>query len=225
MSNNTPMQVIIAAFNDEKSGKEALKALNQAKRAGLINIQDAAILRRDARNKLHVKDINEMTTGKGAMLGAITGGVIGLLAGPLVIAGAAGALVGGLASKLRDTGFSNQRLQQIGDGLTPGSSAIIAVIEHKWVAVAQKELEKTADDILVQEISSDIAAQLEAGKEVAYTALAMQSGLIAGRMAAGEGEDEVEISGLALTKDGLVAGAGLITAEDDVAEAEAVEEE
>ncbi len=222
MSNNNPMQVVIAAFNDEKSAKEALKALNQAKRSGLIDIQDAAILRRDAKNKLHVKDIHEMTTGKGAMVGAVTGGVIGLLAGPLVVAGAAGALVGALASKLRDTGFSNQRLQQIGDGLKPGSSAIIAVIEHKWVEAVQKELEKAANDILVQEISSDIAAQLEAGKEVAYTALAMQGGLITGR--ATKSEDEVEISGLALTEEGLVAGAALIAAEDDVVEAEAVEE-
>jgi uncharacterized membrane protein len=218
------MQVVIAAFNDEKSAKESLTALNQAKRAGLIDIQDAAILRRDAKNKLHVKDINEMTTGKGAMVGAVTGGVIGLLAGPLVMAGAAGALVGALASKLRDTGFSNQRLQQIGDGLKPGSSAIIAVIEHKWVEAVQKELEKAANDVLVQEISSDIAAQLEAGKEVAYTALAMQGGLITGRATKSEGE--VEISGLALTEDGLVAGAALITAEDNdnIVDAEAVEE-
>lgn len=217
---DVPMQVVIAAFNDEKSADEALKGLKQAKRAGLIDIKDAAVLRRDARDRLHIKETGDMGGGKGATLGAVAGGVIGLLAGPVILAGAAGALIGGLAAKLRDSGFSNERLNQLGQALKPGTSAIVAVIEHTWVDKVRQELEKTAADVMTQEISADIAAQLEAGKEVAYTALASQAGLAAGRMAADE--ETLEVSGLLLTEDGLVADAAVLTAEE--AEADETEE-
>jgi hypothetical protein len=161
-----------------------------------------------------------MGGGKGAAMGGVAGGVIGLLAGPVLLAGAAGALIGGLAAKLRDSGFSNQRLQQLGQGLQPGTSAIVAVVEHTWVEAVQKELQEAAADVMTQEISADIAAQLEAGKDVAYTALAMQDSLTAARVA-GDGE-QVEVSGLTLTEEGLVAGAGVLTAEEG--EEEALEE-
>lgn len=217
---DVPMQVVIAAFKDEKSADEALKGLKEAKRAGLIDIKDAAVLRRDAKDKLHIKETGDMGGGKGTALGAVAGGVIGLLAGPVILAGAAGALIGGLAAKLRDSGFSNERLNQLGQGLKPGSSAIVAVIELSWVDKVRQELEKTAADVMTQEISADIAAQLEAGKEVAYTALASQAGLAAGRMAADE--ETLEVSGLLMTEEGLVADAAVLTAEE--AEADETEE-
>lgn len=222
MSDN-PMEVVIAAFNDEKTADEALKALKDAKRAGLIDIKDAAVLRRDAKNKLRIKETGDMSGRKGAALGAVAGGVIGLLAGPVVLVGATGALIGGLAAKLRDSGFSNQRLNQLGAGLTPGSSAIVAVIEHTWVEKVQAELAKTATDVLVQELSADIAAQLEAGKDVAYTALAMQGALAAGRTTVDE-EDTVEVSGLIVTEEGLVAGEVTLTPEKEAADEPAAEQ-
>ena len=45
-------------------------------------------------------------------------------------------------------------------------------------------------DLLTLELQADIAEQLEAGHDVAYTALASQEGFAAGRVAGGE--DEVE---------------------------------
>lgn len=208
MSDN-PMQIVVAAFNDEQTANAALKALKRAKRDGLIDIKDAAVLRRDAKNKLHIKEIGDMGGGKGSVLGGITGGVIGLLAGPVVLLGAVGALVGGLAAKLRDSGFSNKRLQQLGDSLKPGSSAIIAVVEHVWVAAVEKALQEQAADIFTQQISADVAAQLEAGKDVAFTAIASQSGLVAGRVAADE--ETVELSGLAVTEAGVVMADAVIS--------------
>jgi uncharacterized membrane protein len=208
---DVPVQVLVAAFNDEKTANQALKGLKRARRQGLISIKDAAVLRRDAKNKLHIKETGDMSGGRGALLGGVTGGVIGLLAGPVVLAGAAGALVGGLAAKLRDTGFPNDKLEALGQGLKPGSSAIIAVIEHKWVAAVQKELEDQATDIMVQELSSDIAAQLEAGKDVAISALAMQGALQVDRVAGNE--ESVEASSVTMTEEGMTAQAMSATAD------------
>jgi uncharacterized membrane protein len=199
-----PVQVVVAAFQEEKSADQALYELKQAKWAGLIGIQNAAVLRRDQKNKLHIKETGDWGGGKGAAAGAVLGGFVGLLAGPVGWLGLTGAVIGGLAAKLRDSGFSDARLKKLGAALQPGTSAIVAVIEHKWVDELEKQMQEAGADVMTERVSADIAAQLEAGREVAYTALSTQDALAARRVATGE--DATDVSGFVLTADGLVAG-------------------
>ena len=202
---DVPVQLIVAAFQEEKAAKEALATLKEAKNAGLIKIENAAVLRKDAKGKLHIKETQDMGGGKGAAFGGVAGAAIGLIAGPaLVVPAAVGALVGGLTAKLRDTGFSNQRLETLGEGLQPGSSAIVAVVEHTWVDKVEEALAETEADVMTAEIKADIAAQLEAGHEVAYSALSSEEGFLASRVAGGE--DEVEGGMLAVDEDGIYGG-------------------
>lgn len=212
---DVPVQVVISAFQEEKGADEALKELKQAKWVGLIGIQDAAVLRMDQKGKLHIKETGDWSGGKGAVVGGVIGGVIGLVAGPVGWLGLTGAVIGGLAAKLRDSGFSDARLKKLGDSLQPGTSAIVAIIEHKWVAQLEKEMEEAGADVIAEEIGTDIAAQLEAGREVAYSALSTQEELITGRVAAGE--DEVQVSGMTLTSEGFVFGEAVATEESVIA--------
>ena len=212
---DVPVQLIVAAFQDEKSADLALKELKQARREKLIGIQNAAVIRKDEKGKLHIKETADMGGGKGAALGGVAGAAIGILAGPaLWVPAAVGALVGGLAAKLRDSGFSDERLKTIGDSLEPGSSAIIAVVEHKWVAQVEKELEEAGADMFTQALGADIAGQLEAGHEVAYSALATQEGYAVSRVAGGE--DQVEGSSLVVDDTGVY-GSRFLATEDGFA--------
>jgi len=228
MSDN-PIQLVVAAFKDEGTAKAALKALKQAQKAKVIKIENAAVLRKDAKGKLHIKETHDMGGGKGAVVGGVGGAAIGLIAGPaLVVPAAVGALVGGLVAKLRDTGFSNQRLETLGEGLQPGTSAIVAVVEHTWVEKVEEALAEVEAEVITAEIQADIAAQLEAGHDVAYTALASQEGFAVGRVTDGEDEvgggalvvDESGVYGsrFVATKDGFAVEKMSIT-EDGVAEA------
>jgi len=209
-----PVQLIIAAFKDERSANDILKELKKARKQQAIGIINAAVLRKDQKGKLHITETADMHGGQGAALGGVTGAVIGLLAGPaLVVPAAVGALVGGLAAKLRDSGFSDLRLRMVGEGLTPGSSAIVAVVEHTWVEQIQKDMEEKGANLFAAALSADIAQQLEAGNEVAYSALTSSEGISAGRIAVGEtgieggflntDEDEVTGSRFVATEDGF----------------------
>jgi uncharacterized membrane protein len=189
--NEAPIQLVVAAFPDEKAAKAVLKDLKAAKRAKLIGIVNAAVVRKDKKGKLHIMETADMHRGQGARLGGITGAVVGLMAGPaLVVPAAVGALVGSMASKLRDTGFSDDRLKMLGEGLQPESSAIVAVVEHKWVQQLEEEMEEVGADVFTAALSADIAEQLATGHEVAYTAIADEYGFAAGRVAAGEEDVE-----------------------------------
>jgi uncharacterized membrane protein len=223
MSDN-PVQLVVAAFKDEDSAKEALMELKQAQKEKLIKIENAAVLRKDERGKLHIKETRDMGGGKGAVLGGVGGAAIGLIAGPaLVVPVAVGALLSGLAAKLRDSGFSNQRLEALGIGLQPGTSAIVAVVEHTWVAQIEEALAEAEADVITAEIQADIAQQLEAGHEVAYSAIASEEGLALGRVAGGE--DEVEGGALVIDDTGLYGGRFIATEDGFAVEEMAVTDE
>ncbi len=220
---DVPVQVVVAAFKDENSASEALKALKQARNEGLIKIVDAAVLRKDEKGKLHIKETADMGGGKGAVIGGVLGGVVGILAGPIGWAALGGAAIGGLAAKMHDGGFKDERLKKLGEGLGPGNSAIVAVVELTWVKQVEKAMADAGAQAVTEELSADIAKQLAAGGEVAYTALATDDGLATSRVATSDEKVEVTntvstaegtyIEGAVATKDEVVAGAALITSE------------
>jgi len=221
---DVPVQLIVAAFQDEKSAGEALKMLKQAQKEKLIGIVDAAVLRKDEKGKLHIKETTDMGGGKGAALGGVAGAAIGLIAGPLLVVPAAvGALIGGLAAKARDSGFKDDRLRTIGDSLKPGTSAIVAVVEHKWVGDVQKAMQEAGADAVTEALSADIATQLEAGHQAAYTAIASEQGFSAARLAGGE--DSIESGKLVVDDSGFYGERFYATKEGFVVEGMAADEE
>ena len=201
----TPIQLIVVAFKDEKAAGEALKSLKKVQKEKLIKIENAAVLHKDAKGKLHIKETADMGGKKGATLGGVAGAAIGVIAGPaLLVPAAVGALIGGLTAKLRDSGFSDARLQSLGEGLKPGSSAIVAVVEHTWVDQVKAALAEAEADMITASLSADISEQLDAGHQVAYTAIASEHGFSAARVAGGE--DMVEGSQVTVDDSGMYGG-------------------
>ena len=201
---DVPVQVVVAAFQDEQAASNALEELKELKRERLIGIVDAAVIRKDEGGKLHVKETADLTPRKGAARGALIGGAISLLAGPIGWMAAGGAAIGGLAAR-RDAGFRDDRLERLGESLPPGTSAIVAVVEHTWVAELERELAERNADVTTEAMAADIAAQLESGGEVAYTAIESDEGAMAGRMAANESGADAEF--VVATDEGVAAGA------------------
>ena len=207
-----PVELIVAAFGEEKAAKAALKELKAAKRAKLIDIVDAAVIRRDQKDKLHIQETGDLSGGQGAMFGGALGLTLGVLAGPgALVAGAAGALIGGIASKLRDSGFSNERLKTIGEALKPGTSAIIAIVEHKWVAELEDLMAEAGADVMTEALKDEIASQLGEGKEIAYSAVSAGGVLDINKIVAGE--DDIEIDTMTISDEGIVAADYLVTEE------------
>ena len=164
---DVPVEVVLAAFDDEDGAEKALGELKQAKKDRLIGIRNAAVLWKDDKGKLHFKETADMRGGKGAVIGGVIGGVVGLVFPPSILASAAvGAAVGGFSAKLHDAGFPDDRLREVGKGLKPNTSALIAVIEDVWVREVEAELRQYGADVLTEAVRADIAAQLESEQPV-----------------------------------------------------------
>jgi uncharacterized membrane protein len=208
---NAPVELIVAAFPGEHDAEEALKQIKAARKEKLIGILNVAVLRRDAKNKLHIKETADMRGGKGAAIGAGVGAAVGLLFPPSVLfSGAVGAGIGALAAKLRDSGFPDGELRALGEGLTPGTSAVVALIEHTWVADVERELAEEGAKVVRQAMAGDIRTQLEAGHSLAYSALASDSGVALSR--ASVGEDAIEVEYVAVDEDGVTLAVDSIAA-------------
>ncbi len=117
------------------------------KKSLAVEILDAAVMVRDAKSrKLTIKEAAEFTPRKGAVRGAIAGGIIGLIFPPAILAlGAVGAAAGAAVGHFTDQGFDNNLLKEIGENLPPGGSAIIAVVEEVWVDRLSKILSDYAE--------------------------------------------------------------------------------
>ena len=53
---STPVQIVVAAFQNEEAAQAAYDDLKSKQKDGLIRIQNAAILRKDMDGKLMIKD-------------------------------------------------------------------------------------------------------------------------------------------------------------------------
>lgn len=215
---DTPLELIVSAFRTEDGADNALDEIVQAKKERLVRIHEAAVVRRDAAGKLHINERGDLSTGGGAASGAALGAVIGLFGGPIgaVLGGAAGAAIGGIAARLIDSGIPDDRLRQIGAALQPGSSAIVAMIEHSWVGEIRGELQRAGGDVLAAAVTADIASQLAAGKDVAYRAVAASGGTVATRSTTGA--EGASLHGFATDGENVIAGA-IRSVQDTAAEA------
>jgi len=161
MQEQAPLQAVVAAFPTEEGASNALKQLRDVDK-DLIGIKQAAVIIRNTEGKLEIKESHHV--GRGAVLGGLAGAVVGLVTGPVGWVAVGGAAIGALAARLRDSGFPDARLKELGEALTPGTSALIAIIEHRWVTELEKQLQAEDVKYTIQEVKADIANQLEEAK-------------------------------------------------------------
>jgi len=212
MAQEAPVQVIVAAFTEEDAAENVLDELKEAKKEKLIGIDTAIVMHKDEKGHLHTREY-KLTPTKGAIGGAIIGGILGIVTGgAALVVGAAGAGIGALVGKYKkNKRFAPKDITEISDALTPGSSAIVAVIEHKWVQQVEEELEAQGAEVLKASIAADIADQLAQGRDVAMSAVATEDGMTTSRVSTGE--EGVEMSSTLLTEDVLQHTEAVVTDE------------
>jgi uncharacterized membrane protein len=133
------VELVARVFNkpdqdNERLAREALDFVEELHRRQTFEVLNAALLVKDQAGTVSVVDTREIDPKKGRVLGAVTGGLIGLLAGPggAVVGALAGLGAGGAAGKRIDEGFSNEFLENLQGYLKPGSAAVILLVEHQW---------------------------------------------------------------------------------------------
>ena len=159
------LEIFVATYDTEDGAAAASKDFQAAHRDGAIDLIDAAVIVHTADDKVKIEETADPSGKKWAKRGAIAGGVVGLIFPPSIILSAAvGGGAGGIWGKVRDKGFKDEELKEIGDSLTPGSSAIIAVAEDRMIEQLERGLsgyDKIAKHVVSAEAAAAIVAEVD----------------------------------------------------------------
>jgi uncharacterized membrane protein len=148
----TPQSLVFAVYDSPGGALDAYNAMKQTQREGVIRIDSFAVVSKDDKGRVRVHS----TQRRGARAGAIVGALVGVLGGPAgVVAGAAGG--GGLGYLTGSAvGIPREDINAIKASLQPGSSALVAVIDERWVADLERSMhEANAKQVLDRRLAGE----------------------------------------------------------------------
>jgi uncharacterized membrane protein len=151
--------ILVITFEDEEQGMSVLNSLKSLQQQDLLNLDDAAVIVKDAEGKVHVKNMTE----KGVKIGAVTGGFFGLLLASVffpILGIAIGAAAGGLIGKTFETGVDKAFINEVKESLSPSNSAILFIVSNENVGVLITALEPYNGKIYQSSFDSDVEAEI-----------------------------------------------------------------
>ena len=167
--NDAPLDLYIAGYADPAAAKHDFDALKDAQRKGIVFIDGAILVSRDADGTMHVRETGDHDVFKGSTIGVAGGLVVGLFAPPLLASMVVGGLIGGLAGKLTKHHQEKGIAKDVDDVVPPGTSAVVAVLEEIWVdelerqlARADKKARKAVDKQTAKQLQKDLASAKKA---------------------------------------------------------------
>ena len=121
--------LIIIGYPDEDRAQLVWQELVRLERDYLVDLEDAAIIRRDQKGRLHVTTPAHHAVAWGTLSGLFWGTLAGLIfLFPLApLAGAVGGVMGAALGAAGNLGIKDSFKQRVKDLVQPGTSAILVV--------------------------------------------------------------------------------------------------
>jgi uncharacterized membrane protein len=151
-----PQSLVFAVYDGENTAKEAFAAMKSSQKQGVIHIDSYAVMSKDQKGHVHVKSTQKRHAGAGAIIGAM----VGVLGGPagVAVGAAAGGGIGYLTGDA--VGIPKDTINQIKSSLTPGTSAIVAVVDEQWASDLKSSLQAAqAKQVLDSQIANPSGGQ------------------------------------------------------------------
>ena len=162
----TDQSVVVITFTESSKAYEVLSDLRQASAEGRIDVVSALIAEREEDGHLHLAEGSDATIGEGTA----TGGLIGLIVGPLgmLLGWGAGSVIGSLS----DIDHADKRETVLGDlsaRVAPGTTAILAQVSEVTPEVLDNISTKLGGTVARRPVS-EVLAELEAAEAAAEAA-------------------------------------------------------
>jgi uncharacterized membrane protein len=147
-----PQTLIYAVYDGQDTAGKVFASMKSAQGAATGEvIESYAVVSKDAKGKVKVRDQRK----RDAAVGSLLGGVIGLIGGPMGIA--AGASAGGSIGYLTGdaVGIPREKVDSMKASLVPNSSALVVVLDDRWVTDVERQLKQAETrDVIASRIAN-----------------------------------------------------------------------
>ncbi|PSB55951.1 DUF1269 domain-containing protein [Chamaesiphon polymorphus] len=152
--------LIVIGFKDEFKADEVLIELKKLELEYLIDLEDAAVVVRNQKGKVKIKQVQELITDV-----AVSGGYWGLLLGIIFlhpILAVFGVAAGAISGALTDVGIDDNFIRDIGSTIEPGTSAIFVLVRKATPDKVLADLSRFEGKVLRTSLSKEDEAKLQA---------------------------------------------------------------
>ncbi|HIK25193.1 MAG: DUF1269 domain-containing protein [Thermosynechococcus sp. Uc] len=152
--------LVVIAFDDEYKANEVLIQLLKLQREHLIDLEDAAVVVRTKEGKVKINQTQDLTL-QGALGGGFWGLLIGLLFFNPLLGWAAGLVAGAISGKFTDIGIDDNFIKELGQTISPGSSAIFTLVRQATPDKVIEEIAPFGGKVLRTSLSKEDEAKLQ----------------------------------------------------------------
>lgn len=167
MSDERTSNLVAIAVDEPLLAQEGLLAAMRLVGRGHLELEDAAILVKEASGRLRIQETRDARPGQGALSGGWLGMLAGLLlgGGALLVGAALGAAAGGIFAKLHDIGIQDEEMRRLGEELQEGHAALLLLVEEAHLFHARAELRRFSGRLLHTTCDEATAASLREALE------------------------------------------------------------
>jgi uncharacterized membrane protein len=134
-----PVQVMVVGFRETDFKGEVMAELKRLKEADIVRLVDLVVVSKGTDGEIAGVELSDLSPEESAELGAIAGALVGL--GMDGEEGAeAGALAGAEAAE--DGMLGEEEMWSIADAIPVGTTAAVALIEHRWAIPLRDAIRK-----------------------------------------------------------------------------------
>jgi uncharacterized membrane protein len=160
-SNGSAVYNILAfTFDGQDTANQTVKDIKSSGALEGYDIVAQAVVEQDAKGKVHIHEPGR--GGVGAGVGAVAGGLLGLIGGPvgLLAWAVGGAVVGGVAGHYLGRPFKKGDLEQIGEAMSPDSSAFLLLLEDTYSEGVVDSLKGYNANVVTLTVGDELSGQI-----------------------------------------------------------------
>jgi len=152
--------LIVIGYDNERKAEEVRNKLIELQREHLIVMEDAVVVVRKEDGDVKIRQSVNLTA-TGAVSGGIWGTLIGLIFLNPLIGTVAGAAAGAIGGALTDIGIDDDFIKEIGETLTPGTSALFILVQKMTTDKVMEDIRPYGGQILHTSLSVEDEAELK----------------------------------------------------------------
>ena len=160
--------IVVAYPSETQASEERIKFLKMQK-AYLVDLEDAVVVTRKQDGKIKLHQLYNRTA-TGALSGGFWGALIGLIFLNPLLGLVVGAGAGAVGGALSDVGINDDFMKQLGEKLTPGSSALFVLVDSEITDKVLAELRGSGGQVIQSSLSHEDENRLQAALSAAQDA-------------------------------------------------------